>query len=195
MKQESASSGLDIDLNLLNVIASIWFVVVIFSISDGAIAFFWDYVFYFLGGLFLGIAWGLLTLKRLFSLGRNKLIRCISWGSWQRYLIPLLILTAIFCRHTDIAFSTRFNLSEATLSRFATAVTSNSSLKEVRWVGLFPVYEVGIIGESIWITTGECDVFHNCGLVYSPNHKPPTNSVDDYTQLSNGWWHWRRDVF
>lgn len=195
MKQRSTWLGLDSVLNRLNVIAFVWFVVVIFSISDGAIAFFWDYIFYFLGGLFLGIAWGLLMIKRLFSLRRNGFIRCLSWGSWQRYMIPLLILTAIFCRHTDIAFSIRFNLSEATLFRFATAVTSNSSLKEVRWVGLFPVYEVGTIGQSVWITTGQCGVFHNCGLVYSPNPKPPTYSAEDYTQLSNGWWHWRRDVF
>ena len=97
---------------------------------------------------------------------------------------------------TGAAFRVRFMASLPWLGPYAAAVSaSNASAAPVaapRRVGFFAVREVELLPQGVVrLITTDC-MFDHCGLVFSPNGRPPVVGEDNYVRLPSGWWQWLR---
>jgi len=110
-------------------------------------------------------------------------------------LVPTVLALCFWVVETGLAFRCRFLLSRAALSRFVQEarplILSGGFSPHVR-VGLFTIREAEALPHGVVrLITTEC-LFNDCGLVYSPEGRPPVVAEDVYFPLGGPWWHWGR---
>jgi hypothetical protein len=106
----------------------------------------------------------------------------------------LLILLCAAAVWLGTAFDIRFELSRPALERYVASVRSSvgHNVNSTRRVGLFWIRETELVEKDIVrLITTEC-MFDDCGIVYSPDRRPPVIGEDFYSPLASGWWHWWR---
>ncbi|TYB65433.1 hypothetical protein FXF51_19695 [Nonomuraea sp. PA05] len=120
--------------------------------------------------------------------GRAGLRR--HWARWAA--APVLGVSVIAMAYTDLPFSVRFALSEASLERYARTVASRpDSVRESRWVGLFPLQDAEAIeGGGARFLVRDSGFLDRFGFAWSPAGMPPDESHTGYERIGGAWYRW-----
>jgi len=171
-----------------------WVLLLFYFFSDGSPSI-WEYLIYD-GGLklmaltsFIYLLLHLKTegvsLQSLFNLIRRPVVSIVLVASLCGYLINL---------YPGVPFEFRFKLSQPALEKFVRQPVLDTDNATVHWAGLFPLREVDVAGNSIRMIVAECQLFDDCGFVYSPDGEPPRVGEDSYQEMpfTEDWYTWHR---
>jgi hypothetical protein len=174
---------------ILGGVALVWFVVLLVQSSDAGVGLLAVYTWLF-GGAAIAVAWVIRLI--LFRVRRSGTDRRLSrWFA----VPPVLILSSLAIGLVEAPrsplFRIRFALSERALTREARALLASGDRRETssRRIGLFTIERLTVAEGQVRFITTSCGVVDSCGMVYSPTAQPVRWMEDQFTPLSNGWWH------
>ena len=169
-----------------------WSVVALVAHSDTGVAFPLSMMLAGTGGVIL-LAWltGVIVVVALQSSSDRR--PTDTRQSW--FAIPVPIVVTLLLIWLAIPLRTRLFFSAPALRQspaYLTQLPSNRIRQRPPWIALFRVREFTQFGSELRFLTSDCGVVDNCGLVYSPNGRPPNRGEDSFEHIYAEWWHWHQ---
>jgi hypothetical protein len=118
------------------------------------------------------------------------LARVRSWLA-----IPLPIVATLLVIWLSIPLTARLFFSGPALRQSATYLTQlppDRMRQHPPWIGLFRVREFTQFGDELRFLTTSCGIVGSCGLVFSPDGRPPGRGEDTFVHLYAEWWQWHQ---
>jgi hypothetical protein len=167
--------------------AGVWLAIVAVAHSDAGVAFnLW---------MMLVLAMCALTGWWLVRTVLSLLMSRVEPESWRsRLWVPVAVALGVLLAATDAPLRLRLSLSDGALRAGGPALSGwhPRSFGDSRRVGLFFVREYSEFGREMRFLTSSCGLVDQCGVVYSPDGRPPNRGEDSFTHLYGSWWHWHQ---
>jgi hypothetical protein len=113
--------------------------------------------------------------------------------SWIRVPIPIVVTFLLIW--LSVPLRARLFLSGPALRQSAAYLSQlpqSRFQEQPQWIGLFRVREFSQFDGELRFLTNSCGLVDNCGLVFSPNGRPPNRGEDTFEHLYGEWWHWHQ---
>jgi hypothetical protein len=172
--------------------AIVWSIVALVAHSDTGVAFPLWVLLAGTGAVVL-IAWaiGVIVVIALRSSSNQRFADALR--SW--FAIPVPIAVTLLLIWLSIPLKARLFFSGPALRQspaYLTQLPPNRIRQQPPWIGLFRVREFTQFGSELRFLTSDCGLVDNCGLVYSPNGRPPNRGEDSFEHIYAEWWHWHQ---
>src|SRR5262245_54723424 len=153
-------------------VSLLWLAAIIVAFSDAGVPF---PTWLALSGALVGL--GLVWIVRLaIAFLTVRAGRRLIWQQWPYWICtPAILLAGLLLAASPMLLAARVYLS-------ANSLTNSVSLdsKENRWIGLFYVREFSQFDKELRFLTNECGLLDMCGIVFSPNGRPPNRGEDSF---------------